>query len=144
MVRDSGLVAETRDCESSWSTTCLAISFVVESTCDSFVPVAQWIERLPSKQRVAGSNPARDATSRLTDHLRPLNRAAALPKTEPTFSQDYACGHVLKPPNNGNCLLRSGSQVRILPAAIIPAKIVAGSSNVYFYTFQLVLSGCQG
>jgi hypothetical protein len=25
------------------------------------VPVAQWIERLPSKQRVAGSNPARDA-----------------------------------------------------------------------------------
>ena len=26
------------------------------------VPVAQWIERLPSKQRVAGSNPARDAS----------------------------------------------------------------------------------
>jgi hypothetical protein len=28
----------------------------------AIVPVAQRIERLPSKQRVAGSNPARDAT----------------------------------------------------------------------------------
>ena len=29
---------------------------------DVHVPVAQGIERLPSKQRVAGSNPAWDAT----------------------------------------------------------------------------------
>ena len=33
------------------------------------------------------------------------DRAAALPNTEPTFSQDYACGNVLDSPNNRTCLL---------------------------------------
>ena len=39
------------------------------------VPVAQWIERLPSKQRVERSNRSRDATSR-------LGGVAAFPKNE--------------------------------------------------------------
>jgi hypothetical protein len=60
--RDSRLVVETRESKSSRSTTCFVIPFGVEFVCILPVPVAQWIERLPSKQRVAGSNPARDAT----------------------------------------------------------------------------------
>ena len=61
--RDSRLVVVTRDSRSSWSTTCFVIPFVVEFVCVLPVPVAQRIERLPSKQRVVGSNPSRDAFS---------------------------------------------------------------------------------
>src|SRR5713226_9016962 len=32
-----------------------------------FAPLAQWIEHLPSKQRVGGSNPSRGANLKLTD-----------------------------------------------------------------------------
>ena len=41
------------------------------------VPVAQRIERLPSKQRVAGSNPAWDATTAMTYLVSLLKRGVS-------------------------------------------------------------------
>ena len=60
-------------------THCIAVAKLLKT---QFVPVAQGIERLPSKQRVAGSNPAWDAISKQTFSFL-YNLAAILRRDNP-------------------------------------------------------------